>query len=275
MTLADEIDPDNSLWDWLAFEVRRWRTVHGISQSLLARRAKTHRQTVNNVESGQRPPTEELCDAMDELYGSQGFFRRLLMFARLAHNRDWFRQFVDYEKRAYLIKIYEHSLIPGLLQTEDYARACLRAGRFKDLEAEVIKRMKRQSILSRPDAPRLQVLLSQSVLYHWVGGPEVMKAQLARLLELSKHPDYIIRIAPWRAGAHPGMDGAFRLARVAEGEIAFTEAPGGGRLVEEPAEVLDFSVWYDCIGAVALSEDASRRLIERVMESFDDPSDLA
>lgn len=233
------------------------------------------RQTVNNVESGLRPPTEEQCAEMDKLYNSGGFFKRLLMFARLAHDRDWFRQYTQYEARALMLRIYEGQLVPGLLQTPDYARACLVAGRVADVDLLLERRMKRQVLLERANAPAVQVLLDQAVLHRMVGGPAVMKDQLARILELSERPNIIIRVVPWSEGAHPGMDGAFKVIRIKEGEVAFVEAPGGGRLIHEPAEVLEFTVRFDRIGAKALSEDSSRSLLVRVMERLDDPSDLA
>lgn len=267
MPLADEINPDDSLWSWLAFEVRRWRTEAEYSRARLGRLIGVPRQTVNNVESGLRPPTEEQCTEMDKLYNSGGFFKRLLMFARLAHERDWFRQYTQYGARALVLKVYEGQWVPGLLQTPDYARACLRTGLPEDLEAEVKRRLDRQSILNRRTPPILHVLLDQAVPQRWVGGREVMKEQLAHLLEMSERPHITLRVVPWSEGEHPGMDGAFAWIKVPEGDLAFCEAAKGGRLIREPAEVLDLAVRYDRIGAVALTVDASRRLIKEVMET--------
>lgn len=101
-----------------------------------------------------------------------------------------------------------------------------------------------------------------------VGGPDVMRAQLAHLLDLSNQPNVSVRVVPRSAGAHVGLDGAFKVMTVDEGDVAYTEAHGGGRLVLSAQEVRSFSVRYDRVGVKALPEEASRNLIREIMEDM-------
>jgi hypothetical protein len=128
--------------------------------------------------------------------------------------------------------------------------------------------MARQELLSKPNPPDLWVLLSESVLDWPVGGTEVMRAQLARLLEFSELPHVTLRVVPKSAGAYEGLDGPFKVITVEEGELAFVDAPNGGRLVMDAAEVRGLRLRFDRIGAVAQPVDSSRSLIKQVMETM-------
>jgi hypothetical protein len=167
-----------------------------------------------------------------------------------------------------MIQMYGGQLVPALLQTPDYARALLVAGRNADIEGDLDNRLARQSLLSKPHPPDVWVLLAESVLDWPVGGPEIMKAQLARLLELSDLPHMTLRVVPKSAGAHEGLDGPFKVITVEEGEVAFVDAPNGGRLVMDTAEVRGLRLRFDRIGAVALPIDSSRNLIRQAMETM-------
>jgi hypothetical protein len=207
--------------------------------------------------------------ALDEHWQLNGHFGRLLRYARSAHDPDWFQEHVHYEARASVLKIYELSLIPGLFQTRDYARALLEAGQVvEDVEAALEVRMARQEVLNNKPRPLLWVLLAESLLELPVGGPGVMKAQLSRLLEVSEFPNVTVRIVPRSAGAHPGLDGCFKILTVKEGDVAFVDAPEGGRLILGTIEARGFAVRFDRIGAVALPVGPSRTLIAHAMENI-------
>jgi hypothetical protein len=212
---------------------------------------------------------DDQAKKLDDLWELNGHFTRLLRYARARHDVDWFAQHVSYETRATVMRIYEALIVPGLLQTEDYARAALTAGQVvKDVEAAVAARMERQKVLAREDPPWLWVLLNQSVLEQPVGGPKVMRVQLARLLEVSRLPHIVIRVVPRSLGAHVGLDGSFKITTVNEGDVAYMEAVGGGRLSMDRAEIRRYGIRYDRIGADALSRDSTRSLIEQVMEGM-------
>jgi hypothetical protein len=159
--------------------------------------------------------------------------------------------------------------VPGLFQTEDYARTMLTAARVvKDVEAVVRRRMERQQLLTREDPPLLWVLLDEGVLDRPVGGSAVMRAQLERMLEVGSLPNVSIRVIPRAAGFHVGLEGSFVLATIPNGEVAYMEAWGGGRLEEDRAAIRRYGTLYDRIGAEALPESSSRTLIRQILEKM-------
>jgi hypothetical protein len=202
---------------------------------------------------------DDQAKALDKLWDLNGHFRRLLRYARAGHDPDWFKQHVTYEARATVLKTYESMIVPGLLQTEAYARAWLVAGQaVKNIDAAVEIRMARQNILNKEEPPLLWVLLDECVLDRPMGGRKVMKEQLTRLLELSELPHLTIRVVPRAAGGHLGLEGPFIITTVTEGDVAYLEACGGGRLSTDKAEVRRFGVRFDRIGALALPMDQGR-----------------
>ncbi len=136
---------------------------------------------------------------------------------------SWFRVFPGLEQAAELIRGYEPHCVPGLLQTEDYARATVLAG-YPDAPAEetgrrVALRMARQQLLTRPDPPRLWVVMDETVLRRTVGGPVVMRAQLDRLIEAAQLPNVTLQVLPFAAGPHRAMYGMFHVFRFPAQEL--------------------------------------------------------
>ena len=139
-----------------------------------------------------------------------------------------------------------------------------------DIAKEAEARLKRQEILTKEEPPYLWVLLDQEVLECHVGGAEVMEKQLAYLIEVGRLPRAAIRIVPRLVGRHPGHDGAIQILRVGSREVAYVGAQLGGRLIEGGDEIAALSIRFAQIGAVALSKDDSRDLIERTMRVYAD-----
>ncbi|GAA3978990.1 helix-turn-helix transcriptional regulator [Actinomadura viridis] len=269
MGAADEIDPNSSLYAWLAYDLRFYRNKHGLTGTQVGKIIGCVRSHVANLEAGRARLDMQQARLLDEAWNTGGHFERLLKFARMGHDPDWFQQYSEYELRAGIGKIYQGHVVPVPLQTEDYARAFLKVGRVPDLERAVESRMARQeALLNRHDPPLLVVLLDEAVLDRPVGGAAVMREQLHRLLELSEIPHIIIRIIPRSTGAHVGLDGPFQIMTLDSREIAYIGAFRGGRLVQDPSEVRELAVDFELIGAKALSEDASRVLIEKLMEGY-------
>jgi hypothetical protein len=210
----------------------------------------------------------EQARKLDRLWSTGGHFERLVTHAGRRHDSDWFRQFTRHEQRARAIRIYEALVIPGLLQTEEYARALLIAGGSDDVEGRLATRMDRKKVFDRDPAPRLWVLVDETLLSRPIGGHAVMRAQLAHLLEVSALPNVSLRVVPADAGEHIGLDGPFKVIETATDTIAYLEAQGGGRLVRAEKEVARMTVNYESLGAQALPESLSRRLVGTVMEGF-------
>ncbi|MBA9002650.1 helix-turn-helix domain-containing protein [Thermomonospora cellulosilytica] len=265
-------EPRSSLWALIAFYLRAFREQHGQSTRRLGELTGDSAATVSRLETGKARLDETRAKTYDRVWDTRGLFQNLVWYASIGHDPQWWSQYVELEQRAGVIKMFEASLIPGLLQTEDYARAVIEAGGPLDAGKALQQRMERQAMLDRPHPPFLSVLLSQAALEWPIGSPEIMREQLARLLELSERSHVVIRVIPrtWDVGAYPGVDGSFRLMIGDDfGEVAYTESPGKGRLVSAPSEVQTYVIRYDRISAKALPEAPSRELIKKVLESFE------
>ncbi|MFD6321914.1 helix-turn-helix domain-containing protein [Streptomyces sp. NPDC058442] len=173
----------------------------------------------------------------------------------------WFSMYVSLEGAATLIRSYEPHFVPGLLQTEDYARAVLRSGAIgqtspEDIEGHVALRMQRQELLVRDDAPRLWVVMDETALRRPVGGPEVMRAQIDRLLAATKMPNVTLQVAPFAGGPHPGTYGPFVLFRFGMPELpdmVYSEYLTGAVYLDARTEVATHLEVMDRMAAQAAS----------------------
>jgi transcriptional regulator with XRE-family HTH domain len=136
---------------------------------------------------------------------------------------DWFQVYVGLEEAATIIRTYEVQFVPGLLQTEDYIRAIAAAGHAtvpaEEIERRVSLRLTRQQFLTRPNAPRLWAVIDESALRRLVGGREVMRGQLERLIEATKLPNVTLQVLPFAVGGHSAEAGAFTVLRFPDQDL--------------------------------------------------------
>jgi transcriptional regulator with XRE-family HTH domain len=261
------------LFDFYARELRRARG--GLSQEALGKRIGYSGELVGKVEKRERRPTRQFAEACDVTFPELGgLFTRLLGEAELAHGvyPAWFVSWVDAEQRASVIRWWEPLLIPGLLQTADYARALFDTWQSVvpsgDTDADVVARLDRQRIFDRPVAPSFWALIDETVLHRGVGGPKVMHEQLLHLAEMSERPRVTVEVLPADAGAHVGLLGAFAVASFADDTpgIVYLESPDAGETTKTPATVAKIDLTYDTLRTEALGGRASRDLIRKVAE---------
>jgi transcriptional regulator with XRE-family HTH domain len=184
----------------------------------------------------------------------------------------WFSMYVSLEGAASLIRSYEPHFVPGLLQTENYTRAVMRSGaigqtRPDDIDRHVDLRMQRQHLLTREDAPRLWVVMEETALRRPVGGPEVMRAQVDRLLEAMQLPHVTLQIAEFASGPHPGTYGPFVLFRFAMPELpdmVYSEYLTGAVYLDARAEVATHLEVMDRMAAGA----ATARRTKEILRDF-------
>jgi hypothetical protein len=262
------IDPDSSLWAWLAYDLRFYREKYGLPQTAIGKIIGRSATNLSNCEAGRRRITDKEARALDAHFKTGGHFQRLLRFAQRGHDPNWFKQFVDLERMATVIKTFQALAVPGLLQIPEYALALIEAGGAPDPEERAEERMRRQAILDDSPPPLLWALITESVLEWPVGGPEVMRKQLAHLLAMSQRGNIGLRVIPKVTGAHAGLDGSFSIISSEIGDVAYTDSPGGGRLVPSTTEVRSYGVRYDRIGQVALPAEPSLIMIEKAMEAL-------
>jgi len=267
MPEPEGLDPDRSIWDHIAVELRRLRKLRGLSGNALADQIGCDRSYVSRVENGKLHLSSHYARKIDALWDTS--FEQLVTLAEASDDGDWFTGLTDQEAKASRHRVWEALVVPGLLQTEAYARAALTGGLVRGVEDALAKRLARQAaVWEREDPPLMSVVLNWAVLAQPVGTPEIMRDQITHLLELSERPGVSVRILEANVGAHNGLDGSFRLLTVGGRDVAFSDAPERGRLVTAPADVMRFQVRYDRISEVAANIGTSRNILKRSMETY-------
>ncbi|CNE64426.1 Uncharacterised protein [Mycobacterium tuberculosis] len=216
-------------------------------------------------------------NAIMDLYGITSPRRdALLQLAKDAWKRGWWTAYRDVFAGTYLsledeaseIRDWQPQVVPGLLQTPDYAREVVMAftSDAEDVERRVAARMTRRSILSRPNAPFFHTIMDEAILYRQMGSAETMRAQFDSLLTDARRPHVNLQVLPFARGRHPGLNGGFAVLTFEVGvdpDIAYLETPGGDIYLESEADVRRRKVAFDDISQMALSPDESRARIER------------
>jgi transcriptional regulator with XRE-family HTH domain len=265
-------------------EMRAAREARGWSQAELARRTNYSAGLIGMVETYERAPTKELARALDKVFETAGYsedaetgewtpgtFSRLWDKLRTVSFPTAFRPFAEREAEAVALRTFEHSFIPGLLQTQDYARAVVatkEGATEADIEADVSDRIARQWILTRddPPPPRLWALIDEGALYRPVAPAPVMRDQLEHVLAMSMLPSVTIQVVPYSAGGHSGLLGAFIIADLPTSQsILYMDDASGGSVAEEPARVSNVAYRFDTVRSDALPKVASRELIAKVV----------
>lgn len=269
MYARETLDPARSIWHFIAVHLRRYREAHQMSGQALADLLGCDRSTVSRYESNRLRLKLEHAEIIDRTWNTNGMFTALIGFAQRADDGDWLVELAEFEARASRIRMWETSVVPGLFQTPDYARAALSAGTADDPQSSLERRLARQAaVFDRPKLPRVTALLSWAAVEQVVGGAEVMRGQIARLIELSELPHVSIRVVEKDAGAHPGLDGPFVLLTVGDRDLAYTEAATRGRFLMDPFDVQEVAVRYDLVSDMAAPVGPTRALLKAELEKY-------
>ena len=267
-------DPETNPAAFLGGELRRARVAAGFSsQDALAAKLGFDRTVVAKAETGERPPTVDVLSAWCQACGlDDELFGRLAVLARRADGPvpTWFEDWLQAEGEAQSLRIWSPTLIPGLLQTADYARALFLAEQtdISDdaIDALVAARLERQTILDRADPPDLVVVLDEAVLHRLIGSPPVMHDALVCVAELSRRPYVVVQVVPASNGANAGLAGAFSIA-AADGIAETLQAEGvEEQTTEKRSVVRKAAVIFDRVRGDTLPRDASRDLILKVAD---------
>jgi transcriptional regulator with XRE-family HTH domain len=266
----------------LGAELRRRRESAGVTIEIVADRLECSASKISRIETGHTSATPRDVRDMLGIYGVSGDeCEELVQISREARQKGWWHPYstvltgayVGLEAAAESIRAYEHQVVPGLLQTEEYARAMIRAARpditADDVERRVSVRLGRQSLLTQDDPIDLWVVLDEAVVSRPVGGDAVMRAQLQRLAEAADLPTVTIQVLPFEAGAHAGMDGTFAILDFPEPgdpDVVFAENATGGLFLEKSDELRKYIFIFDHIRAAALRPEESVALIVKLVE---------
>jgi transcriptional regulator with XRE-family HTH domain len=271
----------------LALELRRLREAARLTCEEVADHLECSASKISRVETGRVSVSPRDVRDMLELYGVQAEQReRLVQLARDSRQKGWWHAFSDtmqpqfatyvgLESAASEIRIYEVSLIPELLQTEDYARVVIRSGMMsspsEDIERQVQLRMARQPAITRADPPKVWAVLDEAALRRQVGGPGLMRLQLEHLLARAALPNVAVQVIPFGGGAHPAMGRPFIILVFPERvdtDVVYLEDLTSALYLEDVAEVDRYNVFFNHLRATALSFDDSSALITSVLKEM-------
>ncbi|GLF99448.1 helix-turn-helix domain-containing protein [Streptomyces yaizuensis] len=260
--------------DFLGEELRRRRQAKGLSQRELGNKMFISGGYLGQIEVGTRRLTADIAQRLDEELNTDGFFERLANAMKKSNHTAYFEETAELETLATAICDYACVFVPGLFQTEDYIRALVRStyptAPPEKLDNAVKSRVERQSLLKNPERPDMWVILHETVLRTVVGGPAVMGEQLRRIAEIVRAHRSVVQVVPFSAGAHGCMGGLVSLMSFDDApDVVYTEAALSGQLLDDPALVATHRKAYDHARAVALSPEASLKLIESVAEEFE------
>ncbi|MFD9392467.1 helix-turn-helix domain-containing protein [Streptomyces sp. NPDC060000] len=267
-----EPDPSDSLRTFGAV-TQALREHAGYSRAQFADLVRFSRHTVESVELGRRMPDVAFVERADELLGNTGALRKGSKYVTRGRGdvglAAWFRQWARLERVAVSLCTYECRLVPGLLQSEGYARAVFEGTvpvtPDDQLESFMAMRMERQRLLfERPTTP-FSFIVEEHVFRRRFGDAEHMRAMFDHALELSAPRNVTLQIVPLEAGLHACLDGPVQLLETPRGQrLAYSEGQQNGRLISDPKEVNLLQQRYDTLRSQALNAKDSRGLLERL-----------
>lgn len=251
-------------------ELRHARVSRRMTQDEFGRLINYAGSHVGNVEKGQRSPTPEYLEAVDKALETGGLFMRLYRkLEQLENSPLWLLEWINFEQQAEELRWYEYAYVPGLLQTEAYARAVFESNSrlsAEKVEEYVAARLRRQEMLGLEDPPLLLAIVDEAVLHRAVGGSAVMREQLFTLARLNiERRRTRIHVVPSSLGAYPGLDGPFVIATLSPGEeMAYLDNRLRGQVVGSAADIRAVRGQWEDILADALTVPQSTELISKV-----------
>jgi transcriptional regulator with XRE-family HTH domain len=269
----------------LGTQLRRWREANGITreaagEAIRASHAKISRLELGRVGFKQR----DLVDLLN-LYGITDAAERteFLSLAERANARgwwhqhgpvlpSWFEMYLGLEHSSSVIRTYQVQFVPGLLQTEDYARNVILVGHqaesAHEIDRRVQLRMTRQKMLTEPGAPQFWAVIDEAALSRPFGAPHVMKAQLEHLLEMSELPNVTVQVLPFRLGSHAAAGGAFTILRFAESDlpdIVYLEQLNSAVYLDKRSEVEDYLAVMERVSVQAETPTRSSAILRNLL----------
>jgi len=274
-------DPETDLGAFLGRQLKEIRAEAGYkSQDEFAPVLSKDRSVIGKAETGEYPPAEAVLEDWLSACGITGRLRAVLLaVAKIARMRDggpvkaWFAGWVDAEGKAHTLRIWQPIIVPGLLQSLAYARELFIAtGLSEDRASEYVQsRLDRQVILERPEPPSIVVVLDELALHRLIGTAEIMREQLAHVIELSKRPNVHIHILPTRTGANAGLGGPIHLATGSgTPEVLLIGALIEDQVTADPVQVRRASATFDAVRGDALNRADSRNVMMEALSRWND-----
>ena len=256
-------------------DIRQVRLARGLTQKHLGRATGYSEAYVSRVESGKMlpMPSERFAKGCDVAFGTGNLFIGLLRRIDQGDHPSWFAPYLNLEQKASRILDFSTTLVVGILQTEDYARATFRAyysgANAQTIDDKAATRLRRRAVFERDEPPLLWAVLHESCLRTVVGGREVMAGQLEYLLKEAASPHIRLQILPFSAGAPATSTKPFTLLHFPDSPtVLYTETRVGGRMHDSARTVAAAQDDYDLLRANALSPDATLAMITSLLKEF-------
>jgi transcriptional regulator with XRE-family HTH domain len=252
-----------------AGELKAWRERMGLTQQAFADKLGYSAALVAAVEQCKRSPTADFAARCDEVTDAPGTFTRWQVQVARESYPAFFAPVLAFERDAVRIHGWEIGAVPGLLQTEAYTRALIRASRSQDsddaVERMVTARAERQTILTREHPLALWYVFDEGILHRVVGSRSVMADQLDKLVTLAGTPGVVLQVLPYAVGDHAGTDGPISVFEFQDTPtVCYTECYGGGRIIEGRDEVAELVTAMSMLRASALSPRETLEMIRKV-----------
>jgi hypothetical protein len=272
----------------LGAQLRRLRDHAGISRDDAGYHIRASGSKISRMELGRVSFKERDVTDLLEYYGITDLAERekLVQLTREANATpwyqkfqdvvpDWFHVFVGLEEAAQLIRVYEVQFVPGLLQTEEYARAIIMQGAPgvdpEEVERRVALRMGRQKLLTRENPPRYWVIMDEAALRRPMGGRDVHVAQIERLIDLVGEPNITLQVMPFRYGGHAADGGAFTIMRFPETDlpdVVYMEYLTGAHYIDKPEEVERYAAVMERLSVAGTSPDRTREILSDMLKEI-------
>lgn len=271
MVNRKELDPDSSPKAAFGARMRTWREERHWTQDELADRMGYSSTHLSSIETGRKMPTLRLARRADVAFGAEETFERAWRVVRNAGLLEGFPQFVDLEAEAAEIRIYEVGVVPGLLQTPEYAtviaQSAVKRGAITGEQAEerIALVTERQATLARTPPPLIFVVVDESCLRRPVGEPVVMEAQFARLIEFAEMPNTVLQVAPFNMGVRrPLRLPVYLLTLPDRSLVAYSDSAQRGHLERDSTFVLPLLTAYHQLQAEAPSQAACVDMLDKL-----------
>lgn len=270
----------------LGSQLRRLREAAGLSRADAGFTIRASESKMSRLESGRVSFKQRDVDDLLILYGvkDSGEREAFVALARQANEPGWWHQYSDVlpswfqayvglEEAAVLVRTYEVQFVPGLLQTEEYARAAIAVGQPgaspDEIERRVSLRMARQQALARPNGPQLWTVVDEAALQRTLGDPDVMRAQIEWLIAMTKLPNVTLQVLPFGAGGHPAEGQSFVMLRFGDPDlpdVAYLEQLRSALYLEKREDVDHYAGVMDRLSVQAYDPERSIEFLTKMLE---------
>ena len=272
----------------LGAQLRRLRETSGVSRDDAGYHIRASGSKISRMELGRVSFKERDVTDLLEYYGitDPAEKEKLVQLTREANATpwyqkfqdvvpDWFHVFVGLEEAAQLIRVYEVQFVPGLLQTEEYARAIITQGApgvdKDEVDRRVALRMGRQKLLTRDNPPRYWVIMDEAALRRPMGGRDVHVKQIERLIDLVGEPNITLQVMPFKYGGHAAEAGAFTIMRFPETDlpdVVYMEYLTGAHYIDKPEEVERYAAVMERLSVAGTSPDRTREILGQMLKEI-------